>query len=614
MAQLEVLPLPRELPASKTQRQARIKSHTPLALPFWDDFSSQAPGYADTALWVDSHSVNISDGAGINVPSINVAVFNGLDSLGSPYSANDPTLTGFTDKLESGKILLGQVPANQKDSVYLSFFYQWSGNGEPPDATDYLQVEFRDSSDVWVKMLTIYGNEIEDNSVFNAALIKVETPKFLHDDFQFRIRSYGRLSGPFDTWLVDYIYLDDRRAGIDTSFPDRAIASTMSPLYGKYFAMPYKHFLADKKLDTVRFDVYNLRGPNAIPASVNYSAFATLTDYTGENPPAVTNITLGDPIDIKDDGSGALLPLERAQAMLSLLPDVNNSSQFDPSADSVDVRITLRVNSGDKKDTTRFHYLPLDFTLNDTITTSYPLRQYYAYDDGRADYTVRLTNPGNRLAYRFVMPIDTATLYGFYIYFPYAGGPSSEQLDFYIYPDVDGKPGSPVSSVLSRTITKNGSNQFMKVPIEALFLTDSIFYIGYKQPVSDNIRLGLDKNNDTGENIFVFANNAWTQSTDVHGSLMIRPFFGKGNGVITALPENESHVMLHPNPNKGEFVIPGEVTQLTIFDITGKTISWHMDESNGDKEITLDYPSSGVYFVRWTNQRGTYTRKIFVGK
>ena len=60
------------------------------------------------------------------------------------------------------------------------------------------------------KRLEQVGGVDNESEEFQQELIKVERPLF-HDEFQFRFRSYSRLAGPFDTWLVDYIYLNDSR-------------------------------------------------------------------------------------------------------------------------------------------------------------------------------------------------------------------------------------------------------------------------------------------------------------------------------------------------------------------------------------------------------------------
>ena len=220
-AQLELGPAPQEpAPVMKSRSNARTKSHEPVSLPFWEDFSSLKPGYPDTAKWVNSTSVNISDGAGINPPSVNVAEFDGLDPGGTPYNVTETTLNGFTDTLTSVEIRMDEVLLAERNSVYLSFFYQWKGNGEPPDQNDFLQVEFKNDQDNWDIVSTIYGGEIDDPTIFNTALIQVSGDQFYHDAFQFRLRSYGRLSGRYDTWIVDYIYLNKGRSNsTPLSFP-----------------------------------------------------------------------------------------------------------------------------------------------------------------------------------------------------------------------------------------------------------------------------------------------------------------------------------------------------------------------------------------------------------
>lgn len=126
---------------------ARSKEITPKSLPFWDDFSFTTvndtsynlSNYPVDSLWVNNSTVWINDGMGINPPSINVATFDGLDSAFLPYSQQVLT-NGLRDSLVSQAIKLGVpgVAVGERNSVYLSFFYQWQGNGEAPDPDDYL--------------------------------------------------------------------------------------------------------------------------------------------------------------------------------------------------------------------------------------------------------------------------------------------------------------------------------------------------------------------------------------------------------------------------------------------------------------------------------------------
>ena len=204
-----------QLSQTRDNAVGRTKQSPPLTLPFFDDFSKPLNDtYADTALWESSYSIRVNDGMAIKPPTINVATFDGLDSSGMAYNPNEVLLTGYTDQLISRTIDLSenQVSLSQRSTVYLSFFYQWQGNVEAPDEKDFLELGFK-TADVnsWQTVMTIYPNGDNDPTVFYDTIIQVTGDLFFHDAFQFRIRSFGRLSGPYDTWHVDYVYLNKNR-------------------------------------------------------------------------------------------------------------------------------------------------------------------------------------------------------------------------------------------------------------------------------------------------------------------------------------------------------------------------------------------------------------------
>ena len=130
-AQIKVVPIPRKQPVFKSQGWISKEHSIVLELPFWDDFS-KAKNVPDTALWIVSENVNINNTFGKNAPSIGVASFDGLDAFGTPYSLNAVEV-GFVDSLTSKPIDLSKVPANQTNSVYLSFFFsegwKWRASG-----------------------------------------------------------------------------------------------------------------------------------------------------------------------------------------------------------------------------------------------------------------------------------------------------------------------------------------------------------------------------------------------------------------------------------------------------------------------------------------------------
>ncbi|MBS1543229.1 MAG: hypothetical protein JST14_06315, partial [Bacteroidetes bacterium] len=207
----------------------RQQSTLPLQIPFWDDFSySDSLSYPDENMWQYGSSVYLNNGIGIQQPSKNVATFDGVDSLGKPYNVNDILAKGLADQLVSQPIRMDVVDPALRGTVYLSFFYQVKGNGEAPDPGDDLILSFLNADGKWEPMLTIENDGSQDPSTFYQVLVPITDDRFYHVAFQFRLQNFSRLSGPYDTWNVDYIYLNSGRSTSDTSYPDRTVSGSLT--------------------------------------------------------------------------------------------------------------------------------------------------------------------------------------------------------------------------------------------------------------------------------------------------------------------------------------------------------------------------------------------------
>lgn len=631
LAQLRVYPLPQiteNTPQkSKTKNAAsRTQELNPRSLPFWDDFSwTQVDRKGDTlsnypvdSLWFHNKSVWINNGLGLNPPSINVATFNGLDASQNPY--NDQILAnGFRDTLMSQPIRMDEVAPGERNSVYLSFFYQWAGNGEPPDADDYLQVDFKNDQGAWENAATIRTKASFEDNVFYDTLIKVDGERFFHESFQFRFKNYGRLSGPYDTWHLDYVYLNKNRTPTDRYLPDRSIISTLTNLFNGYRAIPYHHFLESKTVSQPTFDVFNVQNDTS---TLSYSTQGTFTSYKDGIPTSYVVDTLGgagtSPI---DGATGIIFQRQRKTVTLQHVPDPGDAAQFNDDADSVGVSLKVQLYTGDtfNPETGAFandydpaKYQPLDFRSNDTLRADYMLGNYYAYDDGYAEYTVGLTAFGNRAAYLFEM-LNTQpdTLVGFDIYYPDYGVPGNLSVDFTIYNDDNGVPGTPVYTLPSYSIRKTGLNKFLKIRFGEQFLVEDKFYIGWKAPIGGTFKIGLDTNNDSGARLFVNTNGSWIQNTDVVGSVMIRPVFGGGD-IVTGIPEEELQSQIFPNPNDGEFFVPGSFRILNVISVAGRQIAFSTQDHGENQMVRLATTSPGMYIVRLNGGGKVFSSKIVI--
>ena len=633
-AQLKVYPLPKTSPkviAKPKMNSARTGELTPRPLPFWDDFSwtqvdltddTLEANYPLDSLWVNNHTVWINSGLGINPPSINVATFNGLDATNQPYS-DVLVSNGFRDTLISQPINLGldEVLENERATVYLSFFFQWAGNGEPPDTRDYLRVDFKNESGAWEPVLTIPTSESFTPDEFYDTLIQVNGERFFHENFQFRFMNYGRLSGPYDTWNIDYVYLNKYRNPDDKYLPDRTIISPLTNLFGDYRAVPYRHFVnsSASPFGEPSFDVFNVKNDTSTLSYYASGIFRNYTDGVG-----VTTVvdTLGNAGASPIDGlTGIIFQRERKTVTLQHVPDRDDPMQFDLDADSADVTLKIRLFTGDVINPKTGDYAndynpnvlsPLDFRSNDTIRADFALRKYYAYDDGFADYAVGLTQFGNRAAYLFEMITDDPdTLIGFDIYYPDYGVTGTLTVDFAVYDDDNGIPGNILYTRPSHTLRRRGLNNFDEVRFAEQLLVQDRFYIGWRAPIGGTFKVGLDTNNDSGSKLFINTNGTWEMNTDVVGAVMIRPVFGRPTNLIVGIPEDVTS-QIYPNPSDGMFYIPASCEIIAITSLTGRSIRYSSSDSGDYNRIQMADPAPGLYVVRLRKEGHVFSSKLIV--
>jgi hypothetical protein len=650
--QLQVKPLKRSGIVTRENHFGRTKETAPLTLPFFDDFSkpliidSTNEWYPHPDLWERGFPVSVNDGLAINAPTLNVATFDGLDSAGNAYNAQEIFLNGFTDNLVSRPIDLSEtspvnpVSISERNTVYLSFYYQWKGNGEAPDADDYLQVQFLNGSGQWETTLTINTSADFVKEKFYPATIKIDGDRFFSKNFKFRIRSFGRQSGPYDTWNLDYFYLNKNRSLNDVSVPDQAISSPLSSIFPNgYRAIPYSHFLAGPRLIAPKFTVSNLRGGS--PDVLNYFIEANVTNifFNEDDTVAVSgtfknldpNPAPPNSEGINDDGTGTILPFETRVVTAKYISSIDTINYMDPDASAVKIDLKVNLLTGDNIDPDTGNpaddydpkYAPIDFRINDTLHSHFELGNYYAYDDGVAEYAGGLVEAGNVFAYRFDLPPtlhDTLrVLEAFDIYFPSFGITSNQNVDFFVFNEENGKPHEILVRVSSVSIRKQENNGFQRIRfLPALQISQNSFFVGWREPVSGELLIGLDNSNNTGDKMFFNAGGGinpdatgWKLNTVITGSFMVRPVFGSGEVDPTTGIAEDSRLDLYPNPNNGSFQISGKAENVSVLSSTGQPVAFETDAFD-DRTYVHVNASSGLYIVRYRSMGVTHTQKIII--
>lgn len=598
--QLEVVPLQKL--DMKAPAHARTTSLPPMKLPFWDDFSKAS--VTDT-LWESYHTVLINPGMAKDPPTINVASFDGLDANGVPYTIV-PLELGFTDSMVSRRIDMTLVPLPLRNRIYFSFFYQWGGFADTPDLNDYLMLEFRNDTGLWEPVLTLYSdNTTQSPFVFYDTALRINQDRFYHSNFQFRFRSFGRRSGRYDVWHIDYVYINLRSPEEEgnTSISDRAMTRPFSSLFGKHYAIPYSHFKVSPAthLNTPSFEVFNLKD-TTFNQVLNYTTYFRISNFSSGS----ETVTFDNYVEY-EVGIPSIPSRERKQYTVAALPPV---AAFNPAADSAYVFATIGINSGDNEEDYFSRYVPINFLVNDTIAFTYRLTDYYAYDDGTAEYAAGLTQAGNMAAYKFAtVHGQPDTLSGVFIYYPFTAAPSPNIATFMVWSSENGKP-SGLLTEQTVPVRRNGDNIFTYFKLNPAVVVPDTFFIGWKQTPGGLVRIGLDSSNDTGNRMYVNTTGTWVLNDLVSGSLMMRPQFGKGD-VVTAVEIPSAKIIeLYPNPTSGTFYLRGPVTGLEILTLSGQPVPFTFLTQDELTEVNARIAGPGMYIVRCKTPTGMQILKL----
>lgn len=591
LAQLEVIPLGsfKSRETISPTKSARISI---LNLPFFDDFST-ATIHPDDALWMPGSGVYINNTLTTTHPSINVATFDGLNAKGVPYNFTNEQAQGDSDTLTSQPINLAGLTA--RDSIYLSYYWQAKGLGELPDGADTFRLEFLNQLGDWITVWKRGGSEFSEN--FQQSFIPITNPAFLHANFQFRFRAFGRLSGAFDTWHLDYIYLNKNRSLTDRFIRDITVRKPLTPLLIGHTAMPFKHYFARPELETadsVRTDIVNLFN------NFNFTSFTfTIFDEFGKQE-----------VQRFQEPVSAFI---QAQSVQSKSIRIRPITKPDTGA-MMRLRYKFDLLTTDDQNSS----IPtVNLRRNDTISAYTDLDDYYAYDDGSAEFGVRMNQRLGRTALRFITRVPD-TLGGVRMAtVPFRKDLSGQGFTIQVWSNLAGKPDRVIyqkSVPLNYSADRNGFVEYIFDNGVAVLDT---FYVGWLQISEDALSVGLDRNSELGSSqLFSNLSQEWVQNTEIKGSVMIRPFFGgKASDIITGQePALTSSLFVYPNPTNGLIRWSNQsLKQIDVFTLQGLKVRTEIP-TDTQREASLAELSEGIYVLRLTDGLRVATQKIVIKK
>ena len=611
----QIVQVPLLQAGEKNTESGRTSALNAMTLPFWDDFSfTQVQGFANDTLWEIGKSTRVTTGLSIDPPSIYSATFDGIDSIGKPYNLTDILAKGRADKLISREIRMDLVPQAERSSVYFSFYYQIQGKGEAPDQDDNFSLWWLNSSDVWEKVFEVGRLEAGDPTKFNYVILPVNEERFFHGKFRFRFQNFARLSGPYDMWHLDYVYLNKSRTAGEQSMPDRTISSTLTAPFKGYYSIPLHH-LKDT-FATVglkpKIKLFGLLENNFQP--FRYSTSVQLNQLTGSTQ-VTKNILIEDnavPINPATGGTELIEPF----SILNLnLQKVFPAEEISFDSDSVHARLQFILNSEDDNPLVYLpKYRPINFLSNDTIVQNFSLAKYYSRDDGNAEFGAGLNQPGTELGYGFDLLYPTPdTVVAVDLYFPQFGDQSNQTLILKLW---SGGEEGPIAQLHQQSIQviRTGNNEFIRYQLTEPVIVYRRFFVGWKQNSAAVIPVGFDKDTDSGDQIYYNVTGSWEQNTLLSGSLMIRPVFGSGQGVVINKLEDQNSAQVFPNPSNGKFRMPAGAQIVSVYDVMGRPVPITTQKEEQSLLVHMPEATNGIYLIRWFRNGIKYSARVFIKK
>ena len=611
-------------------RNSKGKSdNEPLLLPFFEDFSNYT-GYPNEKLFADRQAY-INQTFAVRPISIGVATLDALNEYGEiyPHLSTIPkgadTLTSRCIRLDTLFSADGIRKIIPSDSVYFSFYFQPGGAGlagsdqpigNQPNINDSLVLEFgyipvgdTTFTTVWHHVWATPGFNINTwnpldtpYQYFKQILIPITDERYLSNSFRFRFRNYASLEpqtgmvgweGNVDQWHIDYIRLNVNRSRNDIYTNDLTFITPTTSFLKTYQAMPWKQFKREDIISNFNNQLANI---SKIGRQANYKYTIT---HKGN---IESTYKSGDGIDVLSYFTNGMVTYpDLVSPEISYSPHLTDTATF--------VITHVFQNSHEP-----------DFCLsNDTCIYEQKFYDYYAYDDGTAEYGYCLNNQYNKayLAMKFELQTPDS-LRGVQMWFNHTKNDENTNAAFDIVIWQDDGTGKPAVKPLY-TLTDNKPSfdesqflDFVEYTFDKKILVSGVIWVGFEQIGNKQLNLGFDQNNDA-RNFFLY-NTAGTWETSAYkGTPMIRPVFGeriKKPNSITHTPALTS--VVSPNPATDQIIIRNYETgiiSVEIYDLLGRKQS-HLSpvtrHENNEVVIDVSHLPKGIYFLKINKTTQTF--------
>jgi hypothetical protein len=252
---------------------------------------------------------------------------------------------------------------------------------------------------------------------------------------------------------------------------------------------------------------------------------------------------------------------------------------------------------------------------NDTITAVTRLSDYYAFDDGSAEFGIQMNQKLGRAAVRFTLSKPDTVAGVRMCIVPFSKDISGQSFNIQLWSNKGGKPDQLLAQRSVAAKYPADRNGFMEFAFTSAVAVKDTFYVGWLQINEQPIVMGYDRNSMLGKDqIFFNLGPEWAQDKAINGSIMLRPYMG-GKGaepVLGTEPLPEKQNYFFPNPaqhrvNWGN----SDFKRIDIYSVQGKPVK-SIIPAMGEKSAMIEDLSAGIYVFKATDGKRNFVQKMLI--
>ncbi len=246
------------------------------------------------------------------------------------------------------------------------------------------------------------------------------------------------------------------------------------------------------------------------------------------------------------------------------------------------------------------------------------LHNYYAYDDGSAEFGAGSSQAFAQVAVRYFTPVtDTLTHIDFY-FLQVGQDAAGLPVNISIWSALDTALEPEKEQALlyrqSEIYRYSGDNSFVRFKLNTPLVVEGFYYIGYEQTSEIPLVIGWDTNSDNTDQLLVNTANLWEAADPLlKGTPMIRPVFAEKSATVLSVERSASKALYQPFPNPATDIvhINGSPRAIKLYSAQGRLVKERINHSHQSLfSVDISDIKAGMYFLQVDTDFGVVAYRL----